>query len=319
MDKLKVCFVGIGSIARRHIKNLNYVCNKRGIELQIDAFRHCNCGNDEISGVNDVYYTLTETPEDYDAIFITNPTELHFMTMKQFHNKGKNFFIEKPVVNIQHIQEAFRFKLRSDSIYYVACPLRYNAVIQYIKKNIKQKSMISVRSISSSYLPDWRPGQDYRKTYSAHKSMGGGVSIDLIHEWDYMTYLLGWPQRIYSMIGKRSGLEIDSDDYAIYIAEFLNSIAELHLDYFGRKTIREIQIMTKDDTIIGDLENNSLRFLIADKIVNFQEKRDDYQRREIEHFIDMLSGTMLSANEFYHSLRVLHLTQGIVGSGGLKI
>ena len=108
MDKLKVCFVGIGSIARRHIKNLNYVCNKRGIELQIDAFRHCNCGNDEISGVNDVYYTLTETPEDYDAIFITNPTELHFMTMKQFHNKGKNFFIEKPVVNIQHIQEAFR-------------------------------------------------------------------------------------------------------------------------------------------------------------------------------------------------------------------
>ena len=44
-------------------------------------------------------------------------------------------------------------------------------------------------------------------TYSAHKDMGGGVSIDLIHEWDYLTYLFGMPSEIYSILDKVSDLE----------------------------------------------------------------------------------------------------------------
>ena len=80
------------------------------------------------------------------------------------------------------MDRAERIQLKYGSTYYVACPLRYNAVIQYIKDNIDLQDVISVRSISSSYLPDWRPGVDYRKTYSAKKELGGGVSIDLIHE-----------------------------------------------------------------------------------------------------------------------------------------
>ena len=95
---------------------------------------------------------------------------------------------------------------------------------------------------------------DYRKTYSAHKDMGGGVSIDLIHEWDYLTYLFGNSFFIPSIgavldlrlnasieianpifspiawIGRKSSLEIDSDDYAVYIAEYADKILELHLD-----------------------------------------------------------------------------------------
>ena len=62
---------------------------------------------------------------------------------------------------------------------------------QYVKNNVDLSKVYSARAISSSYLPDWRPGQDYRTTYSAHKDMGGGVSIDLIHEWDYLSWLFG--------------------------------------------------------------------------------------------------------------------------------
>lgn len=307
MVKLKVCFVGIGSIAKRHIKNLQAVCANRGVDIQIDA---CRRSNSPIDGVNHVFDSVAAVPGDYDVIFITNPTEMHMEALNLFHDKGKNFFIEKPVVSLQQAEAALNFQTRKDSVYYVAAPLRYNAVIQWVKQNVEQTKVISVRSISSSYLPGWRPGQDYRVTYSAHKAMGGGVSIDLIHEWDYLTYLFGWPEEVHSLIGKKSDLEIDSDDYAIYIAEFENMIAELHLDYFGRNTIREIQLFTKEDTIVGDIANNRIHFLKSGISIDFQEERDDYQKRELSYFLDMILGSRMLEDGYHHGLDVLGLTQG---------
>jgi len=308
MDSLRVCFVGIGSIAKRHIRNLNIICKERELFLQIDAFRR-NLENAE--GVSRIFNDLSSVPTDYyDVIFITNPTHHHLSTLRAFHDKGKHFFIEKPVVSLDQIDDAKTFICRDKSVYYVAAPLRYNAVIQWVKENVDPAEVISVRSISSSYLPDWRPGQDYRQTYSAHKDMGGGVSIDLIHEWDYLTYLFGWPIKVCNMIGKKSNLEIDSDDYAIYIAEYKDKIVELHLDYFGRKTIREIQVFTKNETIIGDIANNNIRFLIKKDEIDFHEERDDYQKRELNYFLDMILGKIEKEDGYYHGINVLGITQG---------
>lgn len=309
MQKLKVCFVGVGSIARRHIKNLAEICDERGIELHIDAFRRSTAHECDISFDN-VYCDIESVPSYYDAVFITNPTSLHLDTLRSFHHKSNNFFIEKPLVSMDMIDEAKNFPVRTGAIYYVACPLRYNAVIQYLKQNIDPDEVISIRSISSSYLPDWRPNTDYRGTYSAHREMGGGVSIDLIHEWDYITYLFGWPEEVFSMVGKKSSLEIDSDDYAIYIAEYEDKIAELHLDYFGRKPIREIQLFTGTETIVGDLISNKIRFMTRNEEMDFNEERDDYQKKEISHFLDMFLDRCEREDGFHHAIKVLELTQG---------
>ena len=300
--------IGVGSIARRHIQNLHTVCQTRGLNLTVDAFRHSSSG--PIDGVDHVYSDDSQMPDDYDAIFITNPTELHLSSLKRFHDKGKNFFIEKPVVSLRQLDAAREFVTREESVYYVAGPLRYNRVIQYIKENIDPKDVIGVRCISSSYLPDWRPGKDYRDTYSAHKDLGGGVSIDLIHEWDYLTALFGWPEKVFHLIGKKSSLDIDSDDIAVYIAEMGHMTVELHLDYYGRKTIREIQLFTKDDTIIGNLNENRISFLVSGREIDFHEERDDYQRRELNHFLDMITGKIEKEDGFHHGIRVLGLTQG---------
>lgn len=311
MKLLKVLFTGVGSIAKRHIRNLRTIASEKGFSVTIDAFRR-SFSQECPEGIDQEYIDLSAVPSDYDIVFITNPTELHLDTLRRFHNKGKHFFIEKPVVSVPQLEEAKNFRLRKDSVYYVACPLRYNAVIQYIKNNIDLESVISVRSISSSYLPDWRPGQDYRNTYSAHKNMGGGVSIDLIHEWDYLTFLFGRPEKVYSLIGKKSSLEIDSDDFAIYIAEMKNAIVELHLDYFGRKTIREIQLFTDSETISGDIINQRICFLRSGKIIDFHEARDDFQKRELNFFLDMIEGKITAEDGFRHGIEVLELTQGII-------
>ena len=213
---MRICFVGLGSIARRHIKNIKELFPS----YSIDVLRHSankNLSEDINVLVDKVYYSFDELPDGYDVMFITNPTSLHYETLRKMHNKASHFFIEKPVFE-KYDEDIDRIGLREDSIYYVACPLRYSAVIQYLKENIDFSEVYSVRAISSSYLPDWRPQIDYRKTYSANKELGGGVSIDLIHEWDYIFYLIGAPLSTKCFIKRKSNLEINSDDLAIYIA-----------------------------------------------------------------------------------------------------
>lgn len=314
MKQLSVCFVGIGSIAKRHIRNLITIAEQDHFDIVIDAVSRSEKERNEpvFDCINQVFHSEDELRCLYDVVFITNQTELHAETLKRVSPFGKNFFIEKPVTSIGQIDKLKEYKCKNNAVYYVACPLRYSAVIQHIKNNIDPKEVISVRSISSSYLPDWRPGQDYRNTYSAQKKLGGGVAIDLIHEWDYLHFLFGKPLNVMHMEGKKSHLEIDSEDYAIYIAEYKDKIVELHLDYFGRKTLRTITLFTTEDTIVGDIANNSISYLRAGRTIKFHEERDNFQIRELRHFLDMIEGKCEQDSNIEHAIAVLHLTQGEV-------
>ena len=241
---MKVCFIGVGSIAKRHIRNLKELY---GDEIEIDVLRSGkggSMGSELETIIQNTYYDFERLPEDYDVIFITNPTRLHYQTLQRVHGNGRHFFIEKPVFETGQ-EDWEELHLRADSVYYVACPLRYSNVIQYLKHTVDFSQIYSTRCISSSYLPEWRPGTDYRETYSAKKELGGGVSIDLIHEWDYICELVGVPEQVKCFITKKSDLEIDSDDLAVYIAEYKDKVAELHLDYFGRYAERRIELFGK--------------------------------------------------------------------------
>ena len=310
---MRVCFVGIGSIAKRHIKNLRAVCLERNINLSIDALRRKSSTSKVPEEVMNIYTSPEEMPRNYDVIFLTNPTEYHADMLIKLHDYARHFFVEKPITSYETIDKLEHFIPRAESVYYIACPLRYTSVIQYLKENIDIESVNCVRSISSSYLPDWRPGVDYRNTYSAHKALGGGVEIDLIHEWDYLVYMFGMPNEIQSFAGKVSNLEIDSNDYAVYIAKYNNMIVELHLDYFGKKNIRKIEIFTDDDTIIGDFIRGEIRYINSNKTVNLYEERDEYQKREMRCFIDIINMNMESQNSIDEAINILKLTKGVIG------
>lgn len=312
MCKLKVCFIGFGSIAKRHITNLTDICQERGIELIVDLCRSGNGRELELqykNMVHSIYYRLESIPFGYDIAFITNPTKYHFETLVKIQEKAKHFFIEKPVFDRSDVNFQ-KLIFPNNGLCYVACPLRYTSVIQYLRRNIDFQEIYSVRCISSSYLPDWRTGIDYRTTYSAHKSLGGGVAIDLIHEWDYITYLMGMPEKVYSIMGKFSNLEIDSEDCAIYIAKYKDKCVELHLDYFGRDAMRKIELYGKEDTIVGDLIANKIMYLKEGKEINLPEERDEFQKRELRAFLKMIYEGEENYNDVKNACQILELANG---------
>lgn len=314
MNKLKIAFVGMGSIATRHFSNVCTYLDSVGIKYEIDIYRS-GLGKslaDAIEKKAPRQIALTEDlkiEEQYDVVFITNPTSLHFETLERFQNNGKAFFIEKPVFSTTKV-DVKRLSGLVGKVCYVACPLRYNPAIDYIKNNIDCTKVISGRAISSSYLPDWRPGTDYRKCYSAHEDMGGGVDIDLIHEWDYLTYLFGEVEKGYAIAGRLSGLEIDSNDIAIYIAKTEKTAVELHLDYFGRESIRKVQLFMPEDTIECDILNGEIRYLKSGEVITFDKERNSFQMQEIKHFFDIVFGRLENDSTINHALQVLRYAKG---------
>ena len=306
---MKVCFIGVGSIAKRHIRNLKELY---GDEMEIDVLRSGkggSMGSELEKIIQNTYHDFESLPEDYDIIFITNPTRLHYQTLQRVHGNGRHFFIEKPVFETG--QEDWKeLHLRADSVYYVACPLRYSNVIQYLKRTLDFSQIYSIRCISSSYLPEWRPGTDYRETYSAKKEMGGGVSIDLIHEWDYICELVGVPEQVKCFITKKSDLEIDSDDLAVYIAEYKDKVAELHLDYFGRYAERRIELFGKEDTIEADLIGQTITYRKSGNIVVLHEERDSMQKKELQNFFRIIEGKEKNNNPIPRACQTLKITRG---------
>ena len=303
---MEFLIVGYGSMGQRHARNLRKICAKNGLSCSIDLLR--TRSTDAPEGIRGVYTSKDQFPGTYDAIFITNPTATHYETLVDLIELSGAFFIEKPVFD--RTDYDLDFLDREEKVLYVAAPMHYKPAISWLKEHFDFSEAFSLRSISSSYLPDWRPGVDYRKTYSAHKDMGGGVAIDLIHEWDYLQYLIGFPERVHSIIAKRSDLEIDSDDVALYIADYGDKTAEIHLDYFGRVPLRKLEIFTKEDTVECDLLTDTISFLKAGEQIVLTEERDDTQTRELEAFLEMIQGKRESTNDIEHALNTLILAKG---------
>ena len=311
MKNYHIAFVGMGSIGKRHLKNVCQLIASQGDTCSIDLYRSSMTRElPEVVKelVANQYLCSQDVQREYDMVFITNPTSLHLETAVKFRPFTKAFFIEKPVFDTSDVEES-TITLLDEIHSYVACPLRYNPVLQYVKQHVDLEKVISVRAISSSYLPDWRPGQDYRETYSAHAELGGGVDIDLIHEWDYLTWIFGMPTECLGITGRFSNLEINSNDTALYVAKNDKLTYELHLDYFGRKTQRTLDIFTQDDTIQCDIVGGTVSYLMEGRTLDFNSERNAFQMAEIQHFFDIAEGKTVNDGSVKHGVEVLKLTK----------
>ncbi len=308
---MKICMVGMGSIGIQHTRNLADILRAQGTPFQIDALRSQGkeLPEDVARCVANQYRSFDALPNDYDIVFVNTPTSLHFDHLRLAIDHARHIFIEKPV--FAGTDHPWRELLqRARGVCYVACPLRYHSVIRYLKELVGRERIFGVRSICSSYLPDWRPGADYRLCYSAKAELGGGVRLDLIHEWDYLSYLFGPPLDIRHFHGKYSNLEITSEDSSVYVARYSDKLISLHLDYFGRVRRREVELYLADDVAVGDLYGQTIRFLKADRAVCLPQSKEELQKAELTEFLAIIQNKAENHNTIENAVHTLRITLG---------
>ena len=312
---LTALFIGLGSIGTRHLNNLTPICAQRALALRADAPRSDLALPPRPRAAEPPHSQFTTLQDSaalphYDLAFITNPTSLHAQALEEIRGLADALFIEKPIVSAEQTDVDLAALLPAGQKAYVAAPMRWCGTMLALKNHLPGLRPYSARVICSSYLPDWRPGVDYRTVYSAHKALGGGVTIDLIHEWDYLVDLFGVPETICNIRGKYSDLEIDSDDLSIYIAQYPTLLAEVHLDYFGRTYRRSIELFCKDGSCVADFGAGTLT-LPNGAVEHYEEDVNERYLREMNYFLDYAAGEETeSLNPPATALQVLKLTLG---------
>ena len=283
---MNVCIIGLGSIGQRHLKNIHAVARARGIAVATDvveprALDYLDAATRALVGEH--FATPAEAGR-YDMIFVANHSQLHRETLEAVKDKAKSFFVEKPVFTESLSVDALAPYL-DERRFYVACPIRHTRVYEWLSGFLPLNKVFCARAICSSYLPEWRPGTDYRRTYAAQEG-AGGVKLDLIHEFDYLFTLFGFPQKACLLDGKFSDLEIRSVDGVSFAGRYPDKTLELHLDYYGRAPRREIELYTADDVVVCDFIKAEIRFLKSDRRIDLAEERNAYCLREIGYFFD---------------------------------
>lgn len=238
--------IGYGSIGMRHARllaelgQLTAVVSSRDVDFPL-RFRSL----DEALG--------THKP---DYVVIANATHLHYDTLTTVRRAGYDGFVlvEKPLFDRYHSLPQSVGETR------VAYNLRFHPVIQRLAQNLRSERIVSVQAYAGQYLPSWRPAADYRQSYSADATRGGGVLRDLSHELDYLGWMLGGWSRVTALGGHFSSLEITSDDvFTLLLSTPACPMVSVQLNYLDRPGRRLIMVNTDQHSIEADLIGGILR------------------------------------------------------------
>ncbi len=233
-----------------------------------------------------------------DAVFVCVPPVYHIGLALEAVKSGAHVFIEKPLSHqLDGIEELAREVERRQRIVQVGYNLRFHPGLRKLKELIDAGTLGRVmwaQVETGQYLPDWRPWQDYRQSYTARRDLGGGILLDGSHELDSITWLLGKPTEVMCMAGKLSALEVDVEDSASLLVRFANGAqADIHLDFVQRAYSRSCKLVGERGTALWDFTSREVKLFTAEskswRSFPHSFEPNDMYIAEVESFFDCMA------------------------------
>ena len=257
-----VFVVGCGSIARRHIANLKRLGVRRVAAYDPDA-AHLEQVRKELGcePARSLPAGLALSP---DAVLVCTPPSAHAEAALAAIERGIPCFVEKPLADTVKAAEDIRRAANHRGVLVaVGYQLRRHPAIAWIRKGLDERRWGPVQYIRASvgqYLPDWRPWQDYRKSYTARKALGGGILLDASHEIDLALHLAGPAKSVFCVADRLSALKIDVEDTAEITIRFTSgAMGSVHLDMIRRAYDRSCQILCRDGVVEWSYQDGTVR------------------------------------------------------------
>lgn len=303
---MRVLIIGLGSIARKHIAALRKIV-PHGLELIALRSR---VGAPEEAGIRNIFSwsALSEKP---DFVLISNPTTKHAESIAAALDLSVPLFIEKPVLaDLAQAKDLLEAIKKADVATYVGCNLRFHEPLVRVQKMLQTGALGRINEVNvycGSDLSGWRPGVDFRQTYSAQPALGGGVHLDVIHELDYLYWFFGQPERVQALRRSRSHLAIEAIDYANYQLVYPGFVANVVLNYYRKDYKRQLEMVAENGTLVCDLTENTL--IWQGEVIYQKEQKgflDTYQK-QLEYFLEAIQQQKQIDNDFQQGVEVLKI------------
>lgn len=293
---MKVVFFGLGSIGERHARILKEFFPT----YELFAFRSTQSGSQNELGIVEVHTWDEVEKIKPEVAFITNPTSLHIEAALKCAKLGMHLFIEKPLSHsMEGVEELAELCLKKNLTCYTAYCLRFHPVVKELREFLRGKKILHVRAAVSSYLPNWRPGTDYKKRYSANSAQGGGVLLDLSHEFDYLDYIFGTLEDMKGWYGRIGDITVDVEDAADVVMKTAQGVPiNLHMNFMSRFEERKVVVDFEGGYAIGDIRNNRVEIMENEKKEEkvFTVTRDDYFKEQVEYFFANIGNPAIMNN-----------------------
>ncbi len=252
---MKFLIAGLGSIGRRHFRNLIALGEK---DIVLLRSHRATLSDDELAGYpveTDLHDALKKHKPD--AVIVANPTSMHLDVAIPAAEVGCAILLEKPISDsLERVEELQNTAQKSGSRILVGFQFRYHPTLNKARELIQSNALgkiLTVHAHWGEYLPQWHPWEDYRQSYAARADLGGGVIVTLTHPLDYLRFLLGDVESLWSFNGHLSPLEINVEDITEIGLKFKSgAVGGAHMNYVQRPPVHRLEIVGTDGTLRWD-------------------------------------------------------------------
>jgi len=249
---MKFLIAGLGSIGRRHFRNLIALGEKDIVLLRT---RKATLPDDDLAGYPveiDIHEALKR--HEPDAVIVANPTALHLDIAIPAAEAGCAILLEKPVSDsLDRLDTLQQTAQKSGGRILVGFQFRHHPTLNKARELIQANAagrVLTAHAHWGEYLPQWHPWEDYRASYAARADLGGGVLRTLTHPFDYLRYLIGDVESLWSFNSHISPLDLDVEDVAEIGLKFSNeAIGGVHLNYVQRPPRHTLEVVGTQGTL----------------------------------------------------------------------
>jgi predicted dehydrogenase len=311
----KILICGLGSIGKRHLRVLRH--HWKSLEIAILRSGH-GPYVEEVQLADRVFTTLGDALRwKPGAAIICMPANKHLSTALPLARRGVPLLIEKPIGDGRESQHNWQelIHLSGKVPIEVGYVLRHDPCTAVVKSHLNEGIIgkpIDADFYCGSWLPDWRPGLDYRDSVSANRALGGGVLLELSHELDLGQYLFGHLELRSAILHQSGLLEIDVEDQAQLLAYSADQcLISIRLNFCTRPPSRHVHIRGRDGEIQWDLITSKVKVIQADasNVPCFQSpiSSDDRYLVQMERFLSCAAGKAEPVCSVSDSLTVLDM------------
>ena len=324
--EMRVLVSGSGSIGRRHMRNL------RG--LGVGNIAACDPNPERLAPMVSelqvqAFVSFDHALEKFqpDIVFVCTPPVFHVTQARQSLTASADVFIEKPLSHSMDGVRQLRAEIRGTGrIVQVGYNLRFHPAIRKLKQIANENvigRILFARLEVAQYLPDWRPWQDYRQSYTARRDLGGGIILDGSHELDYLLWLLGEPDGVLCMAGTVSRLEVDVEDSATILLHFPSGVhADVHLDFLQRVPSRSCKLVGELGTAVWENTTpQTVTLLLADsepQSWEFDFDANDMYVAEVKDFLACIQEQRQPVVDVEQAARVLEWALAAKGAAAIQ-